>query len=159
MEFLGQGAQRLGEKGDLLNMDGYLFGLGFEYEAGDADDIADIILAEISKLLLGDSVLLDVELDKATVVLDVAENGLAHAALGHDTTGNGNGLILKGVKIGLYLGRPCASFILGLVEGIAAFALESRKLIAAYLKKLGQLLLGLGSLLGVVCYFAHDETT
>ena len=45
------------------------------------------------------------------------------------------------------------------MERVSAFTLESRELITAYLKKLGQLLLGLGSLLVVVCYFAHDETT
>ena len=90
-------------------MDGNFLGLGLEYKAAHTDDIADVVLAEIGKLLLGHVVLANVKLDKSAVVLDMAENRLAHAALGHDSSRDLNGLAVKLVVVILDLGRICAS--------------------------------------------------
>ena len=60
VELLRQRAQGLTEQRDLLHVDGDLPRLGLERVAAHADDIADVILAEIGKLLLGHGVLADV---------------------------------------------------------------------------------------------------
>ena len=81
----------------------YLLGLCLEHVAGNTDNVADIVLAEVRKLLRADSIGADVELYLSPVVLDMSEDGLAHAALGHDAPGDGNGLVGKCVIIGLDL--------------------------------------------------------
>ena len=99
VELLRQGAQALGEQRHALDMDADLAGLGLEHIARDADDVADVVLAEVRELLLADGVGADVELNLALVVLDVAEDGLAHAALGHDAARGLDGLALKGLVV------------------------------------------------------------
>ena len=81
VELLGQRTQALGEQRDRLDMHGNFLGLGLENEARNADYIADIVLAEVCKLLFGHRVLADVQLNRAAVILDVAEYCLTHAAL------------------------------------------------------------------------------
>ena len=154
VEFFGQGAQARGEQSDLLGMHGYFPGLGLENKAGNADDVAYVILAEIRELLLGNGVLFDVKLYLSPVILDMAEDGLAHAALGHDASGHGNGLVLQLVEAVLYLGGICAAFKLGYLKGVAALVLESLELIPANLQYLGKFLL---SLLrpGIYYFFGH----
>ena len=81
VELFGQRTQALGKQHDRLDMHGNFLGLGLENEARNADYIADIVLAEVCKLLFGHCVLADVQLNRAAVILDVAEYCLAHAAL------------------------------------------------------------------------------
>ena len=135
-------------------MDGDLPRLGLERIAAHADNVADVILAEIGKLLLGHSVLADVELDLAAVILNVAENGLAHAALGHDAAGGLQRFAVIGVKIVLDVGRIGAARKARLREGVAPGVLQRLELVAADLKDLGQ-----GRLcrrLLVLSLFVHD---
>ena len=152
MELLRQGTQGLGEQLHLLDVDGDLLRLGLENITADADDIADVILAEIRKLLLADGVGADVELDLPLVVLDVAEYRLAHAALGHDAPGDGDRLAVKSIVVVLYLARPCAAREFRLLERVSPLLLERRELVPADLQYLGKLH-------GVVCLivdcFAH----
>ena len=154
MELLRQRAQGLAEQRDLLHVDGDLPGLGLEGVTAHADDIADVILAEIGKLLLGDGVLADVELDLAAVVLNVAEDGLAHAALGHDAAGGLQRFAVIGVKIVLDIRRIGATLKACLHKGVAPGVLQRLELVAAHLKDLGQ-----GRLcrrLLVLSLFVHD---
>ena len=154
MELLRQRAQGLAEQRDLLHVDGDLPCLGLERIAAHADDVANVILAEIGKLLLGDGVLADVELDLAAVVLNVAEDGLAHAALGHDTAGGLQRFAVIGVKIVLDIRRIGAALKARLHKGVAPGVLQRLELVAAHLKDLGQ-----GRLcrrLLVLSLFVHD---
>ena len=141
VELLGQGAQALGEQRHALDMDADLAGLGLEHIAGDADDVADVVFAEVRELLLADGVGADVELNLALVVLDVAEDGLAHAALGHDAARGLDGLALKGLVVVAYLVGPRAADKAGQLEGVAPLLLECRELLTADLKYFRELLL------------------
>jgi len=109
VELLGQGTETLGEQNDALRVDGYLLGLGLEDIARNAYDIADVVPSEVVKLLLGEYILADIELDLTAVILYVAEYRLAHAALGHDASRDLNGLAVEGIVVGLYLGGVGAS--------------------------------------------------
>ena len=154
VEFLRQRAQGLAEQRDLLHMDGDLPRLGLERIAAHTDDVADVILAEIGKLLLADGVLADVELDLAAVILNVAENGLAHATLGHDAAGSLQRFTVVGLEIVLDVGRIGAARKARLREGVAPGVLQCLELVAAHLKDLGQ-----GRLcrrLLVLSLFAHN---
>ena len=156
VELLGQRAQGLGEQHHGLHMHGDFAGLGLEDIAADPDDVADIILAEIGKLGLAHSVGADIELDEALVVLDMAEDGLAHAALGHDAPGHADLLFFKSIEVVLDLLGPGRAAELCLPEGVAPLLLQSGKLIAPYLQDFGKL--HLGSLL-IVSLFAHVQLT
>ena len=122
-------------------MHGYLLGLCFENEAGNTDDITDIVLAEIGKLLLGHGILADVQLDAAVVILYVAEYCLAHAALGHNAACGLDGLAVESFKICLYLIGICASYKTGLSKGVSPLLLQSLELIASYFQQLAELLI------------------
>ena len=138
MELLRQRTQGLTEQCDLLHVDGDLPRLGLERVAAHADDVADVILAEIGKLLLGHGVLADVELDLPTVVLNVAEDGLAHAALGHDAAGSLQGLAVIGFKIFLDIRRVGTARKARLLKGVAPRILQRLELVTAHLKDLRQ---------------------
>ena len=138
MELLRQRAQGLAEQCDLLHVDGDLPRLGLERVAAHADDVADVILAEISKLLLGHGVLAHVELDLPAVVLNVAEDGLAHAALGHDATGGLQRFTVVGLEIVLDVGRIGTARKARLLKGVAPRILQRLELITAHLKDLRQ---------------------
>ncbi len=154
VELLRQRTQGLTQQRDLLHVNGDLPRLGLERIAGHADDVADVILAEIGKLLLADGVLTDVELDLAAVILNVAENGLAHAALRHDAAGSLQRFAVIGLEIILDVGRIGAAHKARLREGVASGILQRLELVAAHLKDLGQ-----GRLcrrLLVLSLFAHN---
>ena len=154
VELLRQRAQRFTEQRDLLHMDGDLPRLGLERIAAHADNVADVILAEIGKLLLGHSVLADVELDLAAVILNVTENGLAHAALGHDAAGGLQRFAVIGIEIVLDVSRIGTALEARLHKGVASGILQRLELVAADLKDLGQ-----GRLcrrLLVLSLFVHD---
>ena len=154
VELLRQRAQGLAEQRDLLHVDGDLPGLGLEGVTAHADDIADVILTEIGKLLLRHGVLADVELDLAAVVLNVAEDGLAHAALGHDAAGGLQRFAVIGLEIVLDVSRIGTALEARLHKGVASGILQRLELVAADLKDLGQ-----GRLcrrLLVLSLFVHD---
>ena len=138
VELLRQRAQGLTEQCDLLHVDGDLPRLGLERVAAHTDDIADVILAEIGKLLLRDGVLADVELDLPAVVLNVAEDGLAHAALGHDAACRLQGLAVIGFKIFLDIRRVGTARKARLLKGVAPRILQRLELVTAHLKDLRQ---------------------
>ena len=108
MELLRQRAQTLGQQRNALDVDADLLSLGLEHIARNADDIADVVFPEVRELLGRNGVRPDIELQLAPVVLYVAENGLAHAALGHDPARNLDGLALQLLIVCLYLRRPRA---------------------------------------------------
>ena len=122
-------------------MDGYLLGLSLEHEAGNADNVADVVLAKVGKLLLRQVILADVELDLSPVVLYVAEDRLAHASLGHNAACDLNVLAVKGVVIRLDLLGICASYEAGAAEWVSPLLLKCGQLISAYQQQLGKLLL------------------
>ena len=136
VKLFGQGPERLGQQHHTFDMHGDLLRLRLEHVAGDADDIADIILAEILEFLLADRIGPGIELDLALVVLNMAENGLPHAALGHHPPHNGDGLALKGVIVFLDLAGISRALKAGLAEGIPSLLPKPAELIPAHLQNL-----------------------
>ena len=96
MEFIGQGAQALGEHGNLGHQNGEFTGFGFEELAFSANDVAQIPVFEILIHGFADIVFAHVELNAAGVInrdaigfhrrraiLNRGKAGLAHHALKH----------------------------------------------------------------------------
>ena len=118
-----------------------LTGLGLEYEALYADDVADVqflksVVGFLTQVISG-----GIDLDRAVSVLDVSEGCLAHLALEHHTAGNGHVLAFQFLEVLSDLGS-----MMGLVVGrydkrIFALRLEARKLLTAYLHQLVDILL------------------
>ena len=71
----------------------------------------------------------------------MAEDGLAHAALGHDAPRDLHGLLRKGIIIALYLRGVRASYKSGLLEGVSPLLLQVLQLIAAYAEEFSKVLL------------------
>ena len=84
----GHGEQGLGEELELLRVDAQLAGAGAEEIALDADDVADIEQLEELEIALAHGVLLDVDLQALSVLLQVGEAGLAHVAQRHEAAGD-----------------------------------------------------------------------
>ena len=85
---VGQRTDGLGQQHVALDVQGDLAALGAEHFALAADDIADVQLLKPVVFFLAQIVHLDVDLDAAVLVLQVAEGGLAHAALAHEAAGD-----------------------------------------------------------------------
>ena len=154
MELLRQGPEALGEQRHALDVDARLAGLRLENIALGADDVAYVELAEVLELLLADGVGAHIELDLPAVVLDVAEYGLAHAALGHYAARDGDALILEGGEIVRYLLRPGRALEARELEGVAPGLAQLGELLAPHAQDFAELLGGLGS---VLCVFpAHS---
>ena len=134
MEFLRQGPQGLAQQRHCLHMDRDFLRPGLEHIAADADDVPDVVLAEVQKFRLTDGVGTDVKLDLALAVLNVAEDGLAHAPLGHDAAADGNSLSVKGVIVLFDLPAPGAADKPGLLEGVSSLLLQGGKLVPADLQ-------------------------
>ena len=71
-----------------MDADGQFPHAGHESRSLDADDVADIELFEDRERLFADLALSDEKLDFAGAVLEVGEDRLAHAALGHQPAGD-----------------------------------------------------------------------
>ena len=134
-------------------MHGNLLRAGLEHIAGHADDIADVVLAEVCELLRRYRVRPDIKLNLAAVVLDVAEDGFPHTALGHNTPRHLNGLPVEAVVIVLDLCRPRTAHKAGLPEGVAPLVLQRLQLIPAHLQNFGQILFCLRG--GILSFVAH----
>ena len=150
---LRQGTQRLAEQRDLLGAHAHLAALGAEYLALDADDIADIVLLEAVVFLFIHLVLAGVELDAAGLVLQIAEADLAHAALAHQSARHADLAALKGVEVVLDILGVMRHVKARLLKGVAALGAERRKLVAADLEDLAEVLLGRRGVL--VSFFSH----
>ena len=133
VEFFGQGQQALGQQRGLMHTHGNFAALGAEHVAADAHDVADVVLAEGIEALLVHLVDLDVELDAAAQVLQVAEHHLAHAALAHEAAGDAHGAALHGLEV-VADGVGMAGHVkFGLHKGIVSLRLELRELLTAHL--------------------------
>ena len=88
--FLRQDLDGLGEKHDLLRLDGDLPALRAEHGAHDAEDIADVVFLKPLVFFLTDIVAGDVHLDAAVAVQDITECSLAHDALAHQAACDGD---------------------------------------------------------------------
>ena len=131
VELLRQGDEGLGQKGDLVGLDGYLAPLGLKDLAVNAHDVADVGLFELGKGLLPQLVDADIELDAALSVLKIAEHSLAHAALGHDPARHGDLFALQLFKLLLYIGAVRGDDVFGDLEGVLSRVLELLELGAA----------------------------
>ena len=131
VELLGQRQQGLGQQRDGLRAHGHFAALRAEDLALDADDIADVVFLEAVIFGLVHFVLAGVELDAACFVLQVAEGHLAHAALGHETARNGDGLALHLVKMLLDLLCGRGADEAGDGKRVHALRLQLRELFAA----------------------------
>ena len=128
---LGQGQQGLAQQHDGAGAHRDLAGLGLEDPALAADDVADVVLLEAGVFLLAHLVDLDEELDAAGGVLQVAEHDLALATLGHQTSGDPDGLLLVGLVIGLDGRGIGVKFKLGLDKGVPTLGAQGSQLVAA----------------------------
>ena len=87
---LGQRAQRLGQERERLHAHRQLAGARAEHSSGDADEIADVELAEAREVVT-ELVGARVELDAAGAVHEVREGRLAVVAHGHHSAGEADG--------------------------------------------------------------------
>ena len=89
--------------GELLGIENGFerFGEWLKNKTGNTDDITDVVLLKAVVLFLAHLVDLDEQLDTAGGILQVAEHDLALTALGHQTAGDTDGLLLIGVVVGL----------------------------------------------------------
>src|SRR5262249_41636943 len=85
--FLGRRLQRLGEIPHARRGDRELVGLGAEEASLDADDVAEVELAEALPRLVADGRTLDVELKSAGGVLEMRERRLAEVADRDESSG------------------------------------------------------------------------
>ena len=120
-----------------MDPDGRLAPLGLEDIALDADDIADVVLLEILELGLRHLVKLDVELDAPGVILQIAEEDLAHAALAHDAPRQADIAPFHPGKVCLDGGGVRRDGVLRLLEGVAPLLLQSRQLLPAAADRVG----------------------
>ena len=97
---------------------------------------------ELGEGLLAQLVDADVDLDAPLHVLQITEDGLAHAPLGHDAAGDGGLGALQGLEVLLDVGGVVLHHVFGDLEGILAGILELLELGAA-----DQALFGQGGLL------------
>ena len=125
--------QELREELELFAVYADLAHLRLEYEALNADDIADIDLAEGLEGLLADVVEANVDLDPALAVHKVGKDGLAHSALCHNSSGDGGLLIFESIEIVLYILRICRSREFCDMEGVFTLVAEGGKLISSNL--------------------------
>ncbi len=117
---LGHGEQRLAEKLELFRVDAEFAGAGAEEIAFDADDIAQVDELEKCVIALSDGVLLDVDLEARTVLLEVGEAGLAHVAQCHQASGDADSHLRRQFlgRLGAVLGEDVGHGV-GELEALA----------------------------------------
>ena len=136
VELFRQGAQALGQQGQLGDPQAQLAGLGAEHLAPHADDVAHVQLFEGGVGLLPQLVPADVELDVALVVPQVGKAGLAHHPLGHHAARQGGGaagvgLVGQAGVFRLQVRRVGVLGELGNGKGVAAGGTQVGQLLAA----------------------------
>ena len=129
---LRQGLERLREQGNRAGTHRDFAALGAEHRALHADDVANVQLAAIGKGFLAHVVHLDIELNPARPILQIGEDRLAHAALGHDATGNTNGLLLQLVETVSHVLRVVGNVKLGNLEGVSPLLLQGLQLFVSH---------------------------
>ena len=119
-------------------------------------NIADIKLFEILIGVLAHVIPCNVCLNGTLLILNVAEGCFTHYTLGHHTSGNRNGLAVKGVKVILYLSAIVADVVLRYFERIFTLGTQVCQFFTPDLKHLGKvdLLFG-GVFTGNVFVIAH----
>ena len=95
-----------------------------------------------------------VELDAAGLVLQVAEGYLPHAPLGHHPAGDGDGLALQLVEMGLDVGAVVVHSVLGDLVGVVPALLKVPELFPAHPQDFAHVLLFL-HLGGLSSVFGH----
>ena len=99
----GQGAQRLAEHGERLDVYADFAHLGDEHKAGYADNVANVgqffeyLIIEGFVFALADFVTLDIELNPPLGILQFGKRGRAHNASAHQTAGNADFLKFFGI--------------------------------------------------------------
>ena len=153
MELLRKGTQRFCQMCIFMDFNRQFTGLCLDDITLDTDDVADIALLEELVDFFADNLFLDDDLDLSVSVKQVHETDLAHAALGHDTAGNGDfrlqGFQFLGTlfRIGTAdIGRMRRAAV-SLAERIEACFLQGIHLLAA-----GQFLVVQFILLLVLCF-------
>ena len=114
-------------------MNGNLTSACSENKALDLDNIADIPLFELGKLILADIVHSDIYLHTSCAVGDINKVGLAHVSPGHDTSAKSyvlNSDLLRSLILGKLV---CLCF--KLLEGGCNFRTGCRLLCSRYLKR------------------------
>ena len=133
MVLLRKNLQALGEKSDLLCVNGDFPGLGLEHIAADTDDVADIVLLEILVGLFSYAVSCHIALDVAGLVLHIAEGSLTHDALGHHASGDSHLFAFQLIELLFDIGAVSCHVKLRDGKRILACCLKLRKLLAANL--------------------------
>ena len=103
MEFVGHGAQALGEHADGRGVNRQLACAGFEQIAFGCNDVAQVPVFEIGIGFFAHIIARDVHLKAPCGVLQGGETGLAHDALEHHASGNVHPNVLAGSNIGFQL--------------------------------------------------------
>ncbi len=115
VELFRQGQEALGEENIVGHRQGELPGSGAKERAGKPDDVAQVEALEPGEGLRADNLFLDVGLDPAGAVLEVAEGGLAEFPEEHEAAGQAEGLV-QGLQFG---GGQGPEFFEDLGNGVA----------------------------------------
>ena len=98
VELFRQGQERLGQENKFGHRQGEFPGPGAKQRAGKPHDVAQVQALEQGEGLRADNLFLDVGLDAAGAVLEVAEGGLAELPEEHEAAGQTEGLV-QGLKL------------------------------------------------------------
>ena len=94
-----QGQEALGEENEVGHRQGELPGFGAKQRAGKPHDVAQVQALEQGEGLRAQHLFLDVGLEAAGAVLEVAEGGLAELPQEHEAAGQAEGLV-QGLQLG-----------------------------------------------------------
>jgi len=133
MILLRQNLQTLGKQGYAVSMNGNLSHLCRENNTLHADDITDIHTFEFLVGFFTQIISGHVALNIALQILNVAERGLSHHALGHHTSGNGNLFSFPLAVIIFYISAVYGYIIFGNLERILSGCLKLCQLLPANL--------------------------
>ncbi len=121
-------------------MNRYLACLSLKDLALDAHNVTHVIFLEIGVRLLAHTVSRHIDLNIPLQILHIAEGSLAHNALAHNTSRNGNAFSFQRVKVVMNFLTVTGYVIFRDLKGISARLLQCRKLLPSHLQKLVDIL-------------------
>ena len=127
---------------------------GGKHLSFDARNVTHIILFKFRIGFLADTVPGHIALNIAGQILDIAKRGLAHDALGHDTSCDAHGLPLQFPVLLLDLRAVMSHIVFSNLKGILARLLQNGQLLPSHLQQLADILL-LFLLCLIVLFFRH----
>ena len=141
VEFFGQYLQALGQQCHFFGVYGNFPCFCLEYEAFDADQVADVEFFECGISFIADVVTTYIRLDVAVSVLDVAEGRFPHDTFAHKSAGNGNVFAFQFVEVVFDFIAVMCYFAFCNFKGVFAFSLKLCQLFPSDFNLFAQFLL------------------